>query len=495
MKNHTGRAVVIGSGPNGLTAAALLARKGWQVDVYERNAHPGGAAASAAVLGEGTVVDLGAAGHPFGVASPAFRELRLTDHGLHWAHAEYPMAHPLPGRPAAVLHRDLNTTAVGTGKDAARWRALHRPLTDDIDANLRNLLAPVLRWPAHPLRLARFGPVAAPPASWITGGVFGDEPARALFSGSAAHAITPLHHSFTGAFGALFGALGMTRGWPVARGGSQTIVDALVSVLTRHGGSIHTNHHVGDLRDVGPADAIILNLTPAQVLRLRGLAIEALAPTTRTRLRRWRYGIGVHKVDYLLDGPIPWTDARVGQAGTVHVVGSTAELHRAEAMAAAGRMPTRPFVMLSQQQVADPSRASGDAEGRTVVWAYAHVPHGYAEPIDGMVSELLESQIERFAPGFRDRIIRRVATTPAMLEKWNSNLIGGDVAGGAMTGLQALLRPGLSLSPHRLSPRVGRFRGPRPTRLYLASGSTPPGAGVHGMPGFWAARAAQTDLR
>ncbi len=486
-----GRVAVVGSGPNGLTAAALLARDGWQVDVYEKNSHPGGAAASSDLLGGGTVVDLGAAGHPFGVASPAFHDLDLTSHGLRWVNAEFPMAHPLPGRPAALLHQDLDNTAFDLGRDAVRWRAVHQGLVRHIDENLANLLAPILRWPAHPVRLAGFGPVAAAPASWITGGLFQEEPARALFAGSAAHAITPLQRPLTGAFGALFGALAMTRGWPVAEGGSQAIIDALIDVLTEHGGAVHTGHEVKDLRDVGAADAVVLNLTPAQVLRLRGPAIEALRSTTRSRLGRWRYGMGAHKVDYLLDGPVPWTDPRVGDAATVHVVGSSDELIQAESLASAGRMPDRPFVMVGQQQAADPTRVVDSGQGRTVVWTYAHVPHGYTEPRQGLVTSMIEAQIERFAPGFRDRIVDRVATTPADLERWNPNLIGGDIAGGAMTGLQSLLRPGLTASPHRLPQRSAHRSGPC---LYLASSSTPPGAGVHGMPGYWAARAVLDDF-
>lgn len=477
----TGRAIIVGSGPNGLTAAAFLARAGWEVDVYERNDRPGGASASSDLLGPGTIVDLGAAGHPFGVVSPAFRQLGLEAHGLQWAHPTYPAAHPLEGRPAALLHRDLDATVDGLGRDGAAWRLLHADMVANIDQHLQNLLAPMLRIPAHPVKMARFGVKALASAKLLTKLAFRDEATRALFGGSAVHATTPPASPFTAAFGLLFNALGMTTGWPAARGGSQAIVDALVSVITSHGGRIHTGHEITDLRMLPAADATLLNLTPAQVLRLKGLDMPR---RTRRRMAGWRYGTGVHKVDYLLDGPVPWTDERVAGAGTVHVCGTIDDIQRAEAEAARGRMPDRPFVMVCQQQAADPTRATGAAEGKQVLWSYAHVPGGYVEPSPGHVAERIEAQIERFAPGFRDRIVGKVEHSPADLEAWNPNLIGGDVAGGGMAGLQSVFRPGLTLHPYRL-----RERG-----LYIASGATPPGAGVHGMPGYWAARAAMEDL-
>ncbi|QCU77679.1 NAD(P)/FAD-dependent oxidoreductase [Citricoccus sp. SGAir0253] len=471
------RAVVVGSGPNGLTAAAFLARAGWSVDVYERNAAPGGAAASAPVLGPGTIVDLGAAGHPFGIASPAFRELDLAAHGLEWAHPEVPMAHPLEGRPAAVLHRSLEATAADLGRDGGAWTRLHAPIVDRVDEHLENILGPsLLRLPRHPLALARFGVRAAWPAGALGRALFRDEAARSLFASSSIHAILPPSHLLTSAFGLVFGALGMTRGWPVARGGTGAITAALVSVLEAHGGRVHVGHEVRDLREVGVAEAVVLDLTPRQVLALQG---TGLGGRYAAQLRRWRYGTGVSKVDYLLDGPIPWTDARVAGAGTVHVTGTLAELEHAEREAAAGRMPDRPFVMVCQQQAADPSRATGPAEGRTVVWAYAHVPGGYDAPVEHLVAD----QVERFAPGFRDRIVDRVATTPSALEAWDPNLVGGDVAGGSMGGLQQVLRPAAVASPHRTGT----------PGLYLASSSTPPGGGVHGMAGLHAARAVLAD--
>lgn len=477
------RAVVVGSGPNGLTAAAVLAREGWEVDVYEGQPHPGGAAASAPALGTGTIVDLGAAGHPFGVASPIFRDLRLEQHGLEWARSPCPMAHPLEHAPAAVLHQSLDATAEGLGRDGRAWRALHGPVVDSIDAHLDNVLGPMLRWPPHPPAMLRFGLRAAPPAAAMARTLLREDPARALFLGSAAHAIAPLGHPLTGAFGTLFGALGMTRGWPVARGGSGAIVDALLSVLAAHGGRVHTGHWITDLRELPHADAVVLDLTPSQILRLTGPAADAIPARVRAQLGRWRHGAAAHKVDLLLEGPVPWRDPRVGQATTVHVVGSSDELRRAEADVFRGRLPERPFVLVCQQQAADPSRAHGPAQGRTVLWAYAHVPAGYVERRRGEVAERIESQIERFAPGFRDLIAARRVSGPAALERWNPNLVGGDVAGGAMTGLQSVLRPRPALNPYRLAPHG----------LYLASSSAPPGAGVHGMAGAWAARAVLAD--
>lgn len=483
-RNHHSRprANIVGSGPNGLSAALHLARAGWEVQIFEGNDRPGGAAASAPLLGEGTIVDRGAAAHPFGVASPVFRELELENHGLEWCHAPYPMAHPMADGPAALLHRDLGATADGLGRDGRNWRRVHGHLVKNIDDHLGNILGPMLRWPEHPLRLAQFGTLAALPAKVVAEALFREESSRALFLGSGVHAITPPSRPFTAAFAMLFGSLGMSRGWPVVRGGTQGLVDALLAGLAQHEVQLHLATEITDLRALPPAEATILNLTPAQVLRLRH---TGLGPRVRKRLAGWKYGAGVFKVDHLLDGPVPWSDPRVGEASTVHVAGTGAEIQYAEAEVARGRTPDRPFVMVCQQQVADPTRASGPAAGKQVLWSYAHVPQGYREPRPGFTAELIEAQIERFAPGFRERIQRRVQHSPDDLEAWNPNLIGGDIAGGGMQGLQSLLRPGITINPYRLNERG----------LYLASGATPPGAGVHGVPGAWAARAAQQDRK
>ena len=456
-------AVVVGSGPNGLTAAARLATRGWRVEVRERASEIGGAA-STQLLDDDSVIDLGSACHPFGAASPAFRALRLEDYGVRWLRAPYEMAHPLDGG-AAVLSGSLAETVTALRRDECAWLRLHRPVVERVDDILADVLAPMPRWPKHPVSLARFGARGVLPAATLGRAVFRTEEARALFAGSATHAITSPSKPFTGAFGLLFGALGMTRGWPVAEGGSGAITAALRRVVEQHGGVVRCGEEVTRLPD---ANAVILNLTPAQVLRIDGAGLPA---NRKTSMRRWRYGPGVHKVDFVLDAPVPWADPRVGRAATVHVGGAVDEIVRAERDVARGVLPDRPFVMVSQQYAADPSRG-------LVLWTYAHVPHGYRERHPGEVEERITQQIERFAPGFSNVVRTTVTTSPQALEEWNPNLVGGDIAGGAMDGVQLLLR-----QPRRL--RKG---------LYLASSSTAPGAGVHGMPGWWAAEAAMRDF-
>ncbi|MEK0056647.1 phytoene desaturase family protein [Corynebacterium sp. KPL2825] len=463
------RAVIVGAGPNGLTAAARLAMAGWSVDIYERADWAGGAAASSAEIFPGTIVDLGAAGHPFGVASPAFHALDLESHGLRWLNAPYPMAHPLEGAPAGILQSSLADTAAELGVDAHAWTRLHGHIVRHIDEHVANALTPLVRWPDRPVRLAQFGAAGTLPASQLGRAAFATPQARALFAGSAVHAITSPTRPFTSAFGLLFGGLGMTRGWPVVEGGTGALIDALLNLLRSHHARLHTGCEVRDLRELPAAEAIILNLTPQQILGLRGLELPS---RVRRSLARWRYGSAVFKVDFHLSEPVPWTDPRVGQAGTVHVGGTVEEICRAEGDVGKRRMPERPLVLACQQYVADPSRG-------LTLWTYAHVPRGYAERYPGEVTELITAQIERFAPGFRDTILATHATSPAELERWNPNLVGGDIAGGSMTGLQTLLRPRLSPHPHRLAPGV-----------YIASSSAAPGAGVHGMPGWWAAEEA-----
>ncbi|MFW6186849.1 MAG: phytoene desaturase family protein [Actinomycetota bacterium] len=470
-----GTAAVVGSGPNGLAAAVVLARAGLDVTVHEAASVPGGAARSSDLLGPGTVVDLGSAVHPFGAASPLFRSLGLERHGLEWLHPPVVAAHPLDGAPPGLLHRSLERTAAELGPDGRAWTALHRGVVARWEQTVESVLGPLVRVPEHPVALAAFGLRAPWPAAATARALFRTEQARGLFAGSAAHAVLPPRHVLTSAFGTLFGAAAHATGWPVARGGSRAIADALVAELRGHGGRVLLDRPVTDLAQVRPADAVLLDLTPRQVLGLRGLE---LPPRYRRALARWRYGTASYKVDLLLDGPVPWRDPRVGQAGTVHVGGTLAEIDAAESQARAGRLPERPFVLVAQQGAADPSRAPA---GRQVLWAYAHVPHGCDDPAAG---ERVLTQLERFAPGVRDRVLARVDTPPSGLQAWNGNLVGGDIGGGSLDGLQQLFRPVVQADPYATGvPGV-----------FLCSSSTPPGGGVHGMAGCHAARSALRAL-
>lgn len=467
-------AVIVGAGPNGLTAAAVLARAGVSVTVFEARDRVGGAASSdTAFEGEATV-DLGAAAHPFGITSPAFRSLELDRHGLEWVHAPEPMAHPLPGGRAAILHHDLDQTARQFGVDARAWRLLHEPIADRPHDTAASVLGPLLRIPQNPLLFARLGIRGALPASVLARTLFRSGAAQAMFAANATHATLPLHHPLTSAFGVTFGGFGSSTGWPFARGGTQAISDALAAAAAEAGARIETGTEIRSLDELPAADATLLDITPRQLLTLAG---DRLPWLYERRMRGWKYGPAGSKVDLLLDGPIPWADSRVEGAGTVHVGGTLAEIEHAEREVARGRMPQRPFVLVTQPTAADSGRA---AEGRHLVWAYAHVPFGW----EGDAVPLIEAQIERFAPGFRDRIVGRRATPPAMLEQWNPNLVGGSIGGGSIGGTQQLARPRL-LKPYRV---------PIEEPVYLCSSSTPPGGGVHGMSGWHAAQAVLRDL-
>jgi phytoene dehydrogenase-like protein len=418
-----------------------------------------------------------AAIHPLGASSPVFASLPLAGHGLEWAHPEAPAAHPLPDGTAAVLERSIDATAGGLGSDGPAWRREIGPLADRWDDVAASILGPLLRLPPHPLLLTRFGLRAAWPASVTARQLFEGERARALFAGLAAHAILDLGAPLTSTFGLTFAASGHAVGWPAVKGGSQRLTDALVSYLRSLGGEVVTGHRVTTLADLPPATTVLFDLSPRQVATIAG---DRLGHRPRRRLARFRYGPGSFKIDYALDGPVPWTAEGCAGAGSVHLGGTLAEVVAAEREVARGRHPPRPFVLTAQPSCFDATRAPA---GKHTFWAYCHVPHGSTVDMTAAV----EGQIERFAPGFRDLVLARHTMFPADLERHNANNIGGDVAGGSHGGLQLVARPRLSTDPYRL-PIEGMD-------AYLCSASTPPGAGVHGMCGWWAARSALKNAR
>ena len=463
-------AVVVGSGPNGLAAAVVLATAGIAVTVLEAADEIGGGTRSAELTVPGLIHDVCSATHPTGVASPFFRSLDLGRHGLEWLWPEVDAVHPIDGGRAGVMFRDLDRTAGLLGKDGKKWRSLYAPLVKHSDALVDELFQPIIHLPKHPITMAKFGSRALQPATWIARRWETDE-ARGLFAGMAAHAIHPLNRPTTGGLGLMFGMTGHAYGWPVAKGGSSAIAHALAAEIVELGGTIETGHEVTELPE---ADIVMFDTTPAGVLKIVG---DRLPGRVERPFKKWRRGPGVFKVDFAVDGGIPWTNEWARKAGTVHLAGTLEQLNAAEMEVHAGRMPERPFVLLCQQYLADPGRSVGDVHP---VWAYAHVPQGYT----GDATEALIAQIERFAPGFRERIVATAVTTPAQLEAHNANYLGGDIAGGANDAWQVVMRPRVSTNPYSLG-----VKG-----LYLCSASTPPGAGVHGMGGFRAATAAIADL-
>ncbi|HEY6005996.1 MAG TPA: NAD(P)/FAD-dependent oxidoreductase, partial [Anaeromyxobacter sp.] len=463
-------AVVVGSGPNGLSAAVALARAGWKVLVREAADAPGGGVRTLPLTLPGFLHDRCSAIHPLAPASPFFRELGLEARGVRWIHPAAACAHPFDDGTAALLLRSLAETGETLGNDARAWRELYAPFVDAFDALLEETLGAVLHVPRRPLLLARFGLCALLPARALARARFRGERARALFAGLAAHAIRPLEASPTAAFGLVLGAAGHAVGWPFPEGGAQRIADALAAALRESGGEIRTSSPLEGLRELPGVRAVLLDLTPRQVLRVAG---EALPSGYRRALRRFRYGPGAFKIDYALSAPIPWRARDCAKAGTVHLGGTLEEIAAAERAAASGVLPERPFVLVAQHTLFDPTRAPA---GRHTAWAYAHVPHAFA----GDATAALEGQIERFAPGFRDVVLARAVLGPVALERENPNLVGGDVGAGEVSLRQMIARPALRALP---------WATPLPG-LYLCSASTPPGGGVHGMCGWHAARTA-----
>jgi len=466
-------AIIVGSGPNGLSAAAVLARAGRSVLIVEAADIPGGGLRSSELTAPGFVHDLASAIHPLAVASPFLSSIPLEDHGLEWVEPPAPLAHPLDGGRAAILHRSVANTAAGLGSDGPAYRRLMEPLVERWDAVANHLLGPVLRLPRHPQALARFARSVLPASTLVRR--FSTTPGRALLAGNAAHGVLPLNRPFTASFALVLGALGHRVGWPFPKGGAQRLAEALVSYVTSLGVEIRTGLEVAALEDLPGHRAVLFDVGPRA---LEAIAGPRLGDRYRRRARRYRYGPGAYKVDYALDGPVPWAVEEVAQAGTIHVGGTFEEIAAAEADVASGRHPERPFVLAAQHSRFDPTRAPA---GHHTLWAYTHVPNGSSFDM----SERIEAQLERFAPGFRDRIVARHDSTPADLEASNSNLVGGDVAGGSHSGLQLLSRPvGLRWSP---------YATPAP-EIFLCSASTPPGGGVHGMCGYHAAQAALSGV-
>jgi phytoene dehydrogenase-like protein len=460
-------AVVVGAGPNGLVAAATLGAAGWRVLVLEAAPVAGGGSRSEALTLPGFVHDVCSAIHPLALASPGMRALPLADQGLEWIHPDAPLAHPLDGGRAAFLERDLDATAAGFGRDARSYGRLFAPFVRSGDALIESLMSPLDVPPRHPLVLARYAAVGIRPATWV-GRRFETDEAAALFSGLAAHSILSLRAPSTAGFGMFLGVLAHHVGWPMAKGGSAAIGAALTKIIVSQGGAIECDHAVTSLRDLPSARATLLDLTPRQVLALDDGRLPA---RYRRTLGRFRYGAGVHKVDWALDGPIPWTNPEVKRAATVHLGGTAAEITAGESAVQRGDHPDRPFVLLAQQSLFDPTRAP---DGKHTAWAYCHVPNG--STVD--MTEAIERQVERFAPGFRERVLARHTMGTAAMEAHDANYVGGDINGGAADLRQFFGRPRYSLQPWATP-----VRG-----LYLCSSSTPPGGGVHGMCGWNAAR-------
>ncbi len=469
MAPNTYDAIIVGAGPNGLAAAVTLARAGRSTLVVEAEPVWGGGTRTSELTLPGFHHDVCSAVHPLGIGSPVFADLPLAEHGLAWAHPPACLAHPFDDGSAAVLYRSPADTARTLGPDGRAWRELLEPFADRWGDLVHDALGP-LRVPRHPALLARFGFFALRSARGLARDAFEGPRARALFAGIAAHVMMPLDRSPTAAFGLVLAACAHARGWPVARGGSQRITDALVAHLRSLGGEIVTGTRVERLDQLPPARRVLFDVTPRQLL---GIAGPALPGRYRRRLARYRYGAAAYKVDFALDGPTPWAAPECREAGTVHLGPTLEDIADAEATVARGGHPERPYVVVAQPGAADPSRAPA---GRHTLWAYCHVPNGSSFPM----AERVEAQIERFAPGFRDRILARSVMGPAEIERYNANYIGGDINGGVADLAQLFTRPVVALSP---------YATPNP-QLFLCSSSTPPGGGVHGLCGYHAAQAA-----
>jgi len=466
-------AIVVGSGPNGLACAAALAREGVRVTVLEAEETIGGGVRSGELTVPGLIHDLCSAFHPMGYASPCFRSLGLERHGLEWRWPEVDLAHPLDDGTAGVMVRSIDDTALGLGEDGDAWRRVFGSPAGSFDALNEDTLRPVLHLPRHPLALLRFGLPAAAPATALAR-AWRTPQARALFGGVAAHSFSLLTRPMSSAVGMALISAGHSGGWPVAAGGSRSIAEALAELLREHGGRIETGVRVRSLAELDSAGAVVFDLAPGAVAEIAG---DRLPDRVRRAYRRYRHGPGAFKVDLAVEGGVPWANDACRRAGTVHAVGSFEQLVAAEREVNRGRMPERPMVLVGQQYLADPQRSSGEIHP---VWAYAHVPSGW----DGDGERVVLDQIERFAPGLRERIVASSSRSPAQLEAENANYVGGDIITGANTPIQTVIRPRLALDPYSTGA----------PGLFICSAATPPGGGIHGMGGYNAARSALRHL-
>ena len=466
-------AIVVGSGPNGLAAAARLARAGLDVTVLEASDTIGGGTRSSEMIVAGLVHDHCSAVHPLAAGSPFLAGLNLASCGLTWLQPEVDCAHPLDDGSAGVIKRSIDRTAEVLGRDGQRWRRVFEPMTTRFDALFADASQPVLRVPRHPVTLARFGAGAMLPATTLAR-VWKTEEAKALWAGVAAHAFSRLDRPMTSAVGLMLIVAGHAKGWVVAEGGSQAIAAALTADIERHGGRIETGVRVTSVADLPPSDVLMLDVSPSIAADLLG---DRLPGRVARSYRRFRHGPGAFKVDFAIEDGVPWTAPAARRAGTVHLGGSLEEVVATEEAVVRGAMPERPFVLVGQQYLADPTRSVGNIHP---LWTYAHVPHAYT----GDATEAITAQIERFAPGFRERIIGTAVRSTTEMSVYNQNYVGGDIIGGASSLKQLLFRPRFAVDPY--------FTGIPGT--YLCSASTPPGAGAHGMCGANAAARALARL-
>jgi phytoene dehydrogenase-like protein len=466
-------AIVVGSGPNGLACAVELARNGVAVKVLEAEETIGGGTRSSELTVPGLLHDDCSATHPMAAGSPFLNSLDLARHGLEWLWPEVDLAHPLDDGSAGVMVRSIDETAAGLADDGNAWKRIFGSSSAHFEALLQDMLAPIIHLPKHPLRLVRFGIPAAAPAALLARS-WSSPQARALFGGVAAHAFAPLSRPMSSSVGCALIDACHAFGWPVARGGSRAVTDALASVLRERGGTIETGRRVRTLDELGDADVVAFDLAPGAVAEIAG---ERLPARVARSYRRYRHGPGAFKIDLAVEGGVPWTNDDCRRAGTVHVAGRFEEIAIAERAINHGSMPERPFVLVGQQYLADPGRSQGDLHP---IWIYAHVPSGYG----GDATESVIGQVERFAPGFRERIVATSVRSPADLAAYNANYVGGDIITGANTAVQVLFRPRFGLDPYSTG-----IDG-----VYICSAATPPGAGAHGMNGYNAARSALRHL-